>query len=173
MDIIEIIKSDHDAALELFDKLEPIAADDARTSEAMRLAVQLAVTIKTHAKAEEKVLYEVMRTASLELGELALEGPYEHQAMDLMLDKLLLHRPGRDFRAILRVAREMFTHHARHVEEARVLPAIARVLTAEERSQLGRDMFVAKRRTQPHVERLVGPPARAVREGLQVHGFRR
>lgn len=173
MDIIDVIRSDHDAAMELFDKLDPIAADDARTSEAMRIAVQLAVTIKTHAKCEEKVLYEVMRTASLELGELALEGPYEHQAMDLLLDKLLLHRPGRDFRAVLRVAREMFTHHARHVEEARVLPAIARVLTLEERVQLGQDLLLAKRRTQPHVERLVGPPARGVREPLHIHGFRR
>jgi hypothetical protein len=173
MDIIDVIRTDHDAAMGLFDRLDPIAADDARTSEAMRVAVQLAVTIKTHSKCEEKVLYEVMRTASLELGELALEGPYEHEAMDLMLDKLLLHRPGRDFRAVLRVAREMFTHHARHVEEGRVLPAVARVLTIEERVQLGQDLLLAKRRTQPHVERLVGPPARGVRESLHIHGFRR
>lgn len=173
MDILEVIIGDHDAALALFDRLDPMAADDARTSEAMRLAVQLAVTIKTHQKAEEKTLYEVMRTASVELGELALEGAYEHEMLDLMLDKVLLYRPGRELRAVLRVARELFVHHARHVEEARVLPLVARVLTADERVQLGHDMVAAKRRTQPHVERLVGPPARAVRESLHVHGFRR
>jgi hypothetical protein len=93
--------------------------------------------------------------------------------LDLMLDKVLLYRPGRELRAVLRVARELFVHHARHVEEARVLPLVARVLTADERVQLGHDMIAAKRRTQPHVERLVGPPARAVRESLHVHGFRR
>src|SRR6186713_2242560 len=88
MDIVEIIKADHDEVAALIDQLDQLAGDDARTSEAMRVAVRLAVRLKTHAKAEEKVLYEAMRTATPQLKELALEGPYEHQALDLMLDKL-------------------------------------------------------------------------------------
>src|SRR5688500_13934658 len=103
MDIIELITADHDEAAKLIEELDQLAANDSRTSEAMRIAFKLAVALKTHAKAEERILYESMRTATPQLAELALEGPYEHQAFDLMLDKLAVHRPGPELRAILHV----------------------------------------------------------------------
>ena len=164
MDIIEVITSDHDAAAGLFGALEDVALDDRRTSDAMHRVVRLAVALKVHCFAEEHVLYEAVRTANPQLAELALEGPYEHEALDLMLDKLVLHRPGPELRALLHVARHEFEHHARDDEERRMLPAVEAWFTEAERTKLGLDMLAEKRRIRPHVERLVGPPPR-VREG--------
>src|SRR6187431_2885870 len=108
MDIIEVITTDHADALAKIRELDRLAADDARTSDAMRLAVRIAVAIKVHSKAEEKVLYEAMRTAPTPLPELALEGPHAHRAIDVTLDKLVLHRPGPELRAILHVVSGLF-----------------------------------------------------------------
>lgn len=176
MDIIEVITADHDEAAKLIEELEQLAADDSRTSEAMRLAVKLAVGLKTHAKAEERILYESMRTATPKLAELALEGPYEHQALDLMLDKLVVHRPGPELRAILHVIEAHFHHHARIDEESLMLPAIRAVFLDDERAQLARDFLDVKRRVQPQIERLVGAPARGTHDGrlsFHIHGHRR
>jgi hypothetical protein len=175
MDIIEAIKADHDEVAGLIEQLEAIAADDARTSEAMRLAVRLAIALKTHSKAEERILYEAMKTSTQELADLALEGPYEHQAIDLMLDKLLLHRPGRELKAILKVIKEQFDHHARNEEEHQVLPAVATAFLDDERLQLGEDFEIEKRRLKPQIERLVGPPMRGTMDGrgFHIHGHRR
>lgn len=176
MDIIEVITADHDEAAKLIEELEQLAADDSRTSEAMRIAVKLAVGLKTHAKAEERILYESMRTATPKLAELALEGPYEHQALDLMLDKLVVHRPGPELRAILHVIESHFHHHARIDEETLMLPAILAAFLEAERAQLARDFLDVKRRVQPQIERLVGAPARGTHDGrlsFHIHGHRR
>lgn len=176
MDIIEVITSDHDDAARLIDELEQLVGDDSRSSEAMRTAVKLAVCMKVHAKAEERILYESMRTATPRLAELALEGPYEHQALDLMLEKLVVHRPGPELRAILHVIKGQFEHHARVEEERVVLPAVQIAFLADERAQLAHDFLDFKQRLQPQIERLVGAPARGThdgRPGFHVHGHRR
>lgn len=175
MDIIEVITADHDDAATLIDTLEQLAGDDARTSEAMRLAFRLAVGLKTHAKAEERVLYEAMRSATTQLAEHALECPYEHQVLDLMLDKLVVHRPGPELRAILHVIKAQFELHARTEEEGIVLPAVRASFLDDERAQLAKDFLDAKERLQPQIERLVGAPARGTHDGrsLHIHGHRR
>lgn len=175
MDIIELIKADHAEITQLISQLDGMAADDLRAGEAMRLAVRIAVTIKIHAKAEERVFYEAIHTASPQLRELALEAPYEHQALDMIVDKLVLHRPGAELKAILHVCTGLFEHHARETEERVMLPAAAQVLAQAERVRLGRDMIAEKARIRPQVERLVGPPARGSAEGrgLHVHAHRR
>lgn len=176
MDIIEILTADHDDISLLIDELTQLAGDDARTSEAMRLAAKLAVAVKLHAHAEERIVDEAIRTASPQLAAHALEGPYEHQALDLMLDKLVLHRPGPEMRAILHVIRVQFEQHARIEEEGIVLPAVRAAFLADERAQLATDFLAMKQRMQAQIERLVGAPARGshdVRPGFHIHGHRR
>jgi hypothetical protein len=176
MDIIEIITADHDDISLLIDELEQLAGNDARSSDAMRHAVKLAVAIKLHAKAEERIVDEAIKTATPQLAAHALEGPYEHQALDLMLDKLVLHRPGPELRAILHVIRVQFEQHARIEEEGIVLPALRAAFPVDERAQLATDFLATKQRMQAQIERLVGAPARAShdgRAGFHVHGHRR
>lgn len=156
MGVCEVIKSDHEEIALLFDQLAPLA-DDLHAKEAMRLAARLAITVKTHALAEQRVVYEALRTAGSELAACALEGPHELYALELVLDKLLALRPGPEFRAVLAVARRLFEQHAQH-ESQQLFPAVQREIPAEEADQLGRDLVAEKQRVRPQVARKVEVP---------------
>jgi hypothetical protein len=160
MGICESIEADHVAVAALFDELTPLAADDRRTTETMRLATRLTVSIKTHALAEEKVLYEALRTAGDQLAAWALEGPHALHALEVVIDKLLTLRPGAQFRAVLAVARRLFEQHAHH-EARELLPVMTATLPDDECAQLGRDLDAEKRRVRPLVVRRLGSPSLA------------
>jgi hypothetical protein len=159
MKVESVIASDHREIVDMFDELTPLAADDRRASEAMRLATKLAVALRTLGLAEEKVLYEVIRTASARLAACALEGPHELHALDTVLERLLALRPGPEFRAALAVARRLFDAHAEH-EASELIPALAQALPDDECEQLGNDFVSAKSRLRPQVARHIGPLAR-------------
>lgn len=176
MDILELITADHDEVADLIDRLASIADAGARTREAMELARRLAVALKTHARAEERVLYEAIRAGSSDLALVALEEPHAHHALDVVLDKLVVQRPGRELAAILRVIERLFVQHARVDEEGEILPAIGAAILPEDRARLARDFLVEKRRIRPAIARLVGAPVRTSDpRGLHfhVHGHRR
>jgi len=159
MKVEAVIASDHREIVDLFDDLAPLAGDDRRAAEAMRLTTKLAVALRTLGLAEEKVLYEVIRTASAQLAACALEGPHELHALDTVIERLLVLRPGPEFRAALAVARRMFDAHALH-EATELIPALAEALPADECEQLGRDFVTAKSRLRPQVARHISPLAR-------------
>ena len=158
MKIGDVIAQDHVEIVALFDELEPIAADDRRAAEAMRLVASLAVALKTHGLAEEKVLYQVICTANDRLAACALEGPHELHALDTVLDRLLVLRPGPEFRAALAVARRLFEQHAIH-ETRELIPAMAEALPDDEHEQLGNDLVDAKQRLRPRIARHIAPLA--------------
>jgi hypothetical protein len=161
MDIIDVIKRDHDEVATLFEQLAEIARDDRRTSGALRACAHLVVAVRVHMRAEERVLYEVLLTHGGPLKAFALAGPHEHEMLDITLDKVLLHRPSDELEVIARVARDLFEMHARDEEEADVLPIVARELGAEELIALGRDFLAEKARIRPQIARMVALPARA------------
>lgn len=169
MNIIECIKADHDEAAELFDGLAQLAPDDRRTSDAMRTAVRLAIAIKIHAHAEERVVYQAMKQGDPRLAVFAREGHHEHGALDMLLDRLIAQRPGPELFAILKVARDQFVHHARHEEEEVVLPLLAAQLTPTEGLSLAHDFLHERRRIRPAIERFVGPAARGTHDGRGIH----
>src|SRR5690606_9462670 len=105
MTIVELIKRDHDEVIDLFDHLAVLARDGRRADEAARVAARPVAAVRIHSCAEERVLYEVMRTASARLKAFALAGPHQHESVDTTLDKLLVRRPGDDeYRVIVKVA---------------------------------------------------------------------
>jgi hypothetical protein len=161
LDIIDLIRRDHDEVAELFSHLAEVARDDRRTSGAVRVCAQLVVAVRVHARAEERVLYETLRTHGGPLKAFALAGPHEHENLDITLDKLLLHRPGEELEVIARVAHDLFEMHARDEEEADILPLMREALTPEELAALGRDLAAEKARIRPQIARLVALPARA------------
>lgn len=161
MSVIALIKRDHDEVVDLFDRLALLARDDRYNDQAARTAARLVAAARVHARAEERVLYEAIRCASPRLKAFSLAGPHQHEMLDITLDKLLVHRPGDEFRVILQVARDLFEMHARDEEEGEILPLLAEALTAEELAALAVDMIAEQARVRPHVLRLVGSPARA------------
>ena len=162
MTIVELIKREHDEVADLFDHLVVLARDLRRVDEAARIASRLVALVRVHSRAEERVLYEALRTKSAPLKAFSLAGPHEHENLDTTLDKLLVRRPGDDeYLVIVKVARDLFEMHARDEEEADILPVVATELSAEELTALTTDMLAEEARIRPQILRLVGPPARA------------
>ena len=162
MNIVELIKREHDDVADLFDHLVVLARDHRHADEAARIAARLVARVKIHARAEERVFYEALRTHGGPLKAFALAGPHEHENLDTTLDKLLVRRAGDDdFQVIVKVARDLFEMHARDEEEADILPLVAAELTAEELNALATDMRAEEARIRPQILRLVGPLARA------------
>jgi hypothetical protein len=169
VNIIKCIKADHDEAAALLAELVHLAGDDRRTSDAMRTAVRLAITLKIHAHAEERMVYQAMQSGDLRLAAFAREGRYEHGALDMLLDRLVAQRPGPELLAILKVVRDQFEHHARHEEEEVILPLLETQLTPTESLSLAHDFLHERRRIRPSIERLVGPAARGTHDGRGIH----
>lgn len=162
MDVADLIKRDHDEVADLFDRLVVLARDDGgHADEAARIACRLVALARIHARAEERVVYEALRSVP-KLNWFALAGPHEHENLETTLDKLLVRRPGdAEYRVIVKVARDLFEMHARDEEEAELLPAMREALSVEQREALGRDMLAEQERIRPEILRLVGMPARA------------
>jgi hypothetical protein len=156
MEIADAITADLREVAELFDELAPLARDGRRGKEAMRIAARLAVTVKTTALAEQKVLYEALRTAGDKLAAYAREQPHESHALDVMIDKLLALRPGPDFEAVVAVAQRLFHHHSLR-ETTELLPAVCAELPAAETEQLATDFTLEKRRLRSRIERQIAP----------------
>src|SRR5262245_9753612 len=124
MDVTTLIKREHDEVADLFEQLDALAKSDRHRDETARVACRLVALVRIHARSEERVLYEALRT-SHNLKSFALAGPHEHENLDTTLDKLLVRRPGDDdYRMIIKVARDLFEMHAREEEEAELLPAL-------------------------------------------------
>src|SRR5436190_22326640 len=101
-----------------------------------------------------------MTHATPDLEAFAREGKYEHQIMDLLLDRLVLQRPGPELFAILKVARHEFEHHARLEEEGSLLPALREFLDPDHSMSIAHDFLHERRRIRPAIERMVGPAVR-------------
>ena len=157
-----LIKREHDEVADLFDHLAVLSRDDRRRDEAARTAARLVALVRIHARAEERVFYEALRTRSAQLKWFSLAGPHEHEVLDTTLDKLLVRRPGDDeYQVIVHVAHDLFVMHAVDEEEADILPLVDQELDAAELESLAADMLAEEARVRPQVLRLVGMPLRA------------
>jgi hypothetical protein len=155
--IVELIKREHDEVADLFDYLEVLARDARRLDEAARIAARLVAVVRVHAAAEERVVYEALRSGPTALRAFALAGPHEHENLDTTLDKLLVRRAGEEeYSVIVKVARDLFEMHARVEEEGEILPLMQQVLTDVELVTLATDMVAAEARVRPQVLRICG-----------------
>jgi len=159
MGLDAVIERDLAEASQLFDELAPIAGDDRRTGETMRVARLLAVTLKTHALAEQKVLHELLRGAGARFSSVALQSWHEHHALDVLLDKLLSLRPGLELEAVVAVARRLFELRCER-EQRELLPAMHETIPRDEHDQLACELVAAQRRLRPQVERMIGSTSR-------------
>ena len=75
--ICELIRREHDEVADLFDRLLVLSRDDRRVEECGRIAAWLVAVVRIHARAEERVVYEALRTHA-QLKAFALAGPHEH-----------------------------------------------------------------------------------------------
>lgn len=162
MNVIAQIKYEHDEVADMFDHLVVLARDARHSDEAARIAARLVALVRIHADAEERVVYQVLRTLTPALKVFALGGPHQHEVLDTTLDKLLVRRPGdEEYPVIVRVARDLFDMHARDEEETEMLPQLQQAVSDEGLDTLGEDMRAEEARIRPRILRQVGMPARA------------
>jgi hypothetical protein len=160
--VTALIKREHDEVADLFDHLAVLSRDGRRRDEAVRTAARLVALVRIHARAEERVFYEALRTRSAQLKSFALAGPHEHEVLDTTVDKLIVRSPGDDeYQVIVRVAHDLFVMHAVDEEEADILPLVDQELDDDELESLAADMLAEEARIRPSVLRLVGMPLRA------------
>ena len=130
MNAIELLKTQHEEAKKLFEKIES-AQDEEKQDLFERLADALAV----HATIEEKHFYPATKSARTE--ELLQEAVEEHLAVKrLIADLLELTPEDAQFDAKVTVLKEQVEHHVEE-EEGELFPKVRKMLGAEELEDLG------------------------------------
>jgi hemerythrin superfamily protein len=118
-DIISVIKEDHKP---LKDLISIMKSDDGDFSERKRAFMEFAPLLVTHAKAEEKSLYEFMKTRP-ELKEYAFEGETEHSMADQLCEEAKRATSEDEIAAKIKVLAESVEHHIQE-EENNILPDV-------------------------------------------------
>jgi hemerythrin superfamily protein len=154
MTILDMIREDHDAALALIKKLDPLS-EEAHTKKVDGMVRELVLSVKLHAKSEEAALYEGIREAKKDFRDFVLESYNEHECLDLMLDKLLDLEAGDDgeLKAALAVVKELIEHHGKEEEEKELFPKLKKAFTADELMAMGSTMQEEKERLRPIIEK--------------------
>ncbi len=155
MDILKLIKKDHDEAFEAIEKLEKLT--DSPSHDAEKLTREFVIAVLLHAKSEEKGFYEMIESKKEEFKDFTLEGFIEHSLVESTLKRLLAVKPGGngEFKAALSVTKELLEHHAKEEEEEELFPKIKKNFSVEERDQMGQLMIEAKEKLRPEIEKMV------------------
>ncbi|HEX9051196.1 MAG TPA: hemerythrin domain-containing protein [Anaeromyxobacter sp.] len=133
-DAAQVLKRQHDEALELF-RILAGASGDERRSTFLRLADVLAA----HATIEERLLYSEL-TRHDETGDLARDAVEEHLAMKRLLADMLEEQLSDEvFDAKRRVLEDEVRRHVEE-EERRLLPRAAKLVGRERMAELGAEL---------------------------------
>lgn len=124
--IISVIKEDHKPLKELI----KIMKDGDKAPEERKLAfADFAPLLVTHAKAEEKSLYEYMKTKT-DLREHAFEGDAEHSVADQLCEEIVRTTDPDQILAKIKVLAEAVEHHIKE-EENEILPDVEKKVDAD------------------------------------------
>lgn len=141
MDAIDLIKSDHRTADELFTRFE----QSSEPAEQGELLQRMIAELSIHAAIEEAVLYPAVREHVEGGEELARHADSEHLEQKLVLADLARLSPGDDgFREKVGKLIGDTRHHVSD-EESELLPELAQACTTEQLHELGRRLEEAKR----------------------------
>jgi hemerythrin superfamily protein len=128
----EILATEHDVALAVFDKM--LATDETQTFKRKMLLMKLTHALDKHAHQEEMVVYPALREANEASDADHLEG--EHGYIKTFIYEL--NEMGADSSAWLEKVREfrdLLSRHA-HMEEEEVFPAFKKGMTAEQNAHV-------------------------------------
>jgi hemerythrin superfamily protein/gas vesicle protein len=157
VDAIQLIKNDHAEVDALFVRFEA-AHRSGDVGEQARLARAVVRALSIHAAIEEQLVYPSLREAGVE--DDVLEALEEHHVVKLTLAEIDgLPAEDRRFAAKVRVLIENVRQHVQE-EEAELLPRLRRSLDAQQLTELGDALAVAKLTapTRPHPAAPDEPP---------------
>lgn len=159
MDAIELLKKDHDAVEELFQRfsdgggltgvVKRLAGSGEKPSQRRAIAEKICKELHVHAEIEEAIFYPAVRKLrDDELDEMLDEAEKEHgsikervAATEGALDD------EQDLKARVDSLQECVTHHVRE-EEGEMFPRLEELMPETERSRLGRELAARKRGTK-------------------------
>jgi hemerythrin superfamily protein len=158
MNILQLIKEDHDEAMRMIEDLEKKTEKDTKAT--WNLTQTLVEEVLLHAKTEEKVLYSSMREKNEDFRDFTLEGDIEHKLLESTLKRLLKIKPGKDgrFKATLTVVKELLKHHGKEEEEKEYFPKIRKAYKTAELVEMGEEFKTMKEKLRPSIETKIRRP---------------
>ena len=142
-DAIALLKADHRAVEELFEKFEGAKGDGAK----QRIALEICLQLTVHAQIEEEIFYPAFKAKGDQSDDAKMyfEALEEHRAAgDLVLPDLLgTAVDSEKFSGRAKVLKELVTHHAGE-EEKKMFPRAKKLLSKEELVTLGEHMATRK-----------------------------
>ncbi len=143
MDVLALLKKEHDEAKALFKRIE-----EARGDEALTLWRRLRDELTMHEKMEETHFYpELKKEPRAE--DLILEGYQEHHVLDLLkgeIDKL--DPSNEEWHPKVKVLQENTEHHIKE-EEEELFPKVRKIWDTARMEEVGKKMEEMKRREMP------------------------
>lgn len=132
-DITELILEDHKDLKSLIEILKNEDSSDAELAEAF---TEFKYFLTAHAKPEEEVVYNFMKSLKAEeLKLMALEGDVEHTLADQLVEESVREDDKLKFRAKVKVLAEIVEHHIEE-EEEEILPKLSKEVDLQTRKLL-------------------------------------
>lgn len=147
MDVLDLLKQDHQKVAALIDEVQQAEADDERLVE---LANQIAQELTIHAELEEALFYPVLRDRAEEEEERVdvFEAFTEHDVVKHLLSLIGSGRRRTEpelFKAELQVLGENVKHHVRE-EESTIFTLARELIDDDEREQIAEEVQEQKER---------------------------
>jgi hypothetical protein len=150
MDAIELLESQHEEMLDLFEQIEETEGDD----EKLAIFQEIADALAAHATIEERIFYPAAYTGDAK--ELLQEAVEEHLAAKRTLADLLQMKPSdAQFEAKVTVLKEQLEHHIEE-EEDDLFEKVREAMSEEDLKTYGAQM------EQLYVELMQGEPRKSV-----------
>lgn len=146
MDILDVIKKEHQEVAALIDQVEKYEPGDKQLTD---LARKMAKALTTHVKIEEKLFYSRLRDRAEDDEELVdmYEAYTEHDVASHLIALLKAKRtPDAEFKAELQVLGESVKHHVKE-EESTVFGMARKLMDKSERDELGSKWVETKERS--------------------------
>jgi hypothetical protein len=134
MDVLQLLKDEHDEAKALFKKLEK-----AEGSQARKLWDELHSKLSLHEELEETHLYPQLKKEEA-ARDIVLEAYEEHHVMDVLIEEISALEPKDEaWPAKIKVLQESTEHHIEE-EEGELFPKVRKIWDTTKRQEIGRKM---------------------------------
>lgn len=141
IDILDVLRRDHDRVDRLFDDVE--ATEDADERRRSQLFAQIAAELEVHSDAEDQILYSSLESRE-GFEDLIEDSRQEHEHIEQMVEELdLLDVAAPSWLQTMRELRQLVRHHVGE-EEGVLFPRIRDRLDSTERARLAGDFLAAK-----------------------------
>jgi iron-sulfur cluster repair protein YtfE (RIC family) len=142
MDVLQLLKKDHDTVKAAFEKIEE--SDGKASVKREKLFKSIKHELGVHEKFEEEVFYPTLKE-NAKTHDLTLEAFQEHHVADVLLEEIAdLEVNDEQWEAKVKVLQENIEHHVTE-EEKKMFPQAKKIFTTEELKQMGEELLAYKK----------------------------